>query len=132
MNLNIEPFGNGFGAHVRGVDFSKPISADTHDALIAAFADHHILSFPAQHGLDTDEVVAASRVFGPEMEPHVFTQYHHPDEPLIMVLSNRIKGEKPAGLKDAGSFWHSDVAYKPEPAKATMLYALEIPDQGPS
>jgi len=130
MSLSIEPFADGFGAYVRGVDFSKPITDDLHDELIDAFADHHILSFPGQMGLGTNEVVAASRVFGPEMEPHVFTQYHHPDEPLIMVLSNRIKDEKPAGLRDAGSFWHSDVAYKPAPAKATMLYALEVPEQG--
>jgi taurine dioxygenase len=130
MNFKLEPFERGFGAYVRGIDFSKPVSADTHDALIKAFADYHILSFPDQIGLGTDDVVAASRVFGPDMEPHVFKQYHHPDEPLVMVLSNRLKGSKPAGLKDAGTFWHSDVAYKPKPAKATMLYALEVPAQG--
>ena len=33
-------------------------------------------------------------------------------------------------MADAGSFWHTDVSYKPNPAKATMLYALEIPDDG--
>ena len=131
MSLNIEPFVRGFGAYVRGIDFQAPVTDDLRDDLIDAFGTYHILSFPDQHGLGTSEVVSASRVFGPEMEPHVFTQYHHPDEPLVMVLSNRIKGDKkPAGLKDAGSFWHSDVAYKPEPAKATMLYALEVPEVG--
>ena len=130
MSLNIEPFERGFGAYVRGVDFSEPVSDTLHVALIKAFAEHHILSFPDQIGLGTDDVVAASRVFGPDMEPHVFTQYHHPEEPLVMVLSNRLKGDKPAGLKNAGTFWHSDVAYKPKPAKATMLYALEVPEQG--
>jgi taurine dioxygenase len=130
MSLNIKPFERGFGAYVRGVDFSEPVSDTLREVLIKAFADHHVLSFPDQVGLDTDDVVAASRMFGPEMESHVFTQFHHPDEPLVMVLSNRLKGDKPAGLKDAGTFWHSDVAYKPKPAKATMLYALEVPNEG--
>ena len=106
MSLNIKPFERGFGAYVRGVDFSEPVSDTLREVLIKAFADHHVLSFPDQVGLDTDDVVAASRVFGPEMESHVFTQFHHPDEPLVMVLSNRLKGDKPAGLKDAGTFWH--------------------------
>ena len=37
---------------------------------------------------------------------------------------------RPKGIRDAGSSWHSDYSYKPVPANATMLYALEIPDAG--
>ena len=37
---------------------------------------------------------------------------------------------RPKGSRDAGSSWHSDYSYKPVPANATMLYALEIPDAG--
>ena len=95
-----------------------------------AFDHHHILTFRGYDGLSTDQVLAASRLFGKDLESHVFAQYHHPDDPLVMVLSNRVKGSKPAGLKDAGTFWHSDVAYKPEPARATLLYSLEVPDHG--
>lgn len=70
-----------------------------------------------------------SRVFGAELEPHTFTQYHHPETPLIIVLSNRLDAAgQPLGLRDAGTFWHSDVSFKANPAKATLLYSLEVPE----
>lgn len=130
MTIKIKPFECGFGAEVRGIDLRQPMDDATKANVEQAFAEHHILAFPDQKNLSTDNVVAASLLFSDKLEEHVFKQYHHPDESLIMVLSNRRKGDKPVGLRDAGTFWHSDVAYKPEPAKATMLYALEVPDVG--
>lgn len=131
MTLTIKPSNQGLGAEIEGIDFSHPIDDDTQAALVDAFAEHHVLSFRGQDGLTTDQLLAASRVFGDRLEAHAFTHFHHPDEPLIMVLSNRVAGSgKPKGMRDAGTFWHSDVAYKPKPAKATMLYSLEVPETG--
>ena len=130
MTITAASFKNGFGAEIIGVDFSEPISDDDMQFISDAFDHHHILTFRGYDGLSTDQVLAASRLFGKDLESHVFAQYHPPDDPLVMVLSNRVKGSKPAGLKDAGTFWHSDVAYKPEPARATLLYSLEVPDHG--
>lgn len=130
MTITVAPFKNGFGAEVIGVDFESSIADDDMQFINDAFDHHHVLTFRGNDGLSTDQVLAASRLFGKDLESHVFTQYHHPDDPLVMVLSNRVKGSKPAGLKDAGTFWHSDVAYKPEPARATLLYSLEVPDHG--
>lgn len=130
MSITVAPFKNGFGAEVIGADFTAAISGDDMQFISDAFDHHHVLTFRGYDGLSTDQVLAASRLFGKDLESHVFTQYHHPDDPLVMVLSNRVKDSKPAGLKDAGTFWHSDVAYKPEPARATLLYSLEVPDKG--
>ena len=130
MSVQVVPFETCFGAEIRGVDLKGPLDGEIRAAVEQAFKDHHVLSFRAQEGLPPDRVVNASRLFGDELEPHVFQQFHHPDTNLILVLSNRIKSEKPAGLADAGSFWHSDVSYKPAPAKATLLYAVEVPNAG--
>lgn len=131
MGITIQPSDQGLGAEISDVDFTQPIDADTQTALIAAFAEYHVLNFRGQNGLTTDNVLAASRVFGDRLEAHAFSHFHHPEEPLLMVLSNRIEGGgKPKGMRDAGTFWHSDVAYKPKPAKATMLYSLEVPNSG--
>lgn len=130
MSITVAPFKNGFGAEVIGVNFEVTVADDHMQFIKDAFDHHHVLTFRGYDGLSTDQVLAASRLFGKDLESHVFTQYHHPDDPLVMVLSNRVKGSKPAGLKDAGTFWHSDVAYKPEPARATLLYSLEVPDNG--
>jgi len=130
MSITVAPFKNGFGAEVIDVNFGTTIPDDDMQFIKDAFDHHHVLTFRGYDGLSTDQVLAASRLFGKDLESHVFTQYHHPDDPLVMVLSNRVKDNKPAGLKDAGTFWHSDVAYKPEPARATLLYSLEVPNQG--
>jgi taurine dioxygenase len=37
---------------------------------------------------------------------------------------------RPKGIRDAGSSWHSDYSYKQVPANMTMLYALEVPEDG--
>ncbi len=130
MTIEVRPRPGGIGAEVLGVDL-KAIDDDARRAIHGAYLEHAIVSMPGQADLATGDVLAASRIFGPELEPHLFTRYHHPDEPLIMVLSNRVDaGGREKGLKDAGSFWHSDVSYKEIPAKATMLYALEIPEAG--
>ncbi len=130
MSITVAPFKNGFGAEVIDINFGTTIPDDEMQFIKDAFDHHHVLTFRGNEGLTADQVLAASRLFGKDLESHVFTQYHHPDDPLVMVLSNRVKDNKPAGLKDAGTFWHSDVAYKPEPARATLLYSLEVPNQG--
>lgn len=129
MTVTVEPFENGFGAKITDVDLSRPLDGEVQGAIYGAFLEHRIIVIPGQ-SLSPDQVVAASRIFGDELEPHLFEHFHHPDTPLIMVLSNRVKDGKAEGLADAGSFWHSDVSYKPNPAKATLLYAVEIPDEG--
>ncbi len=57
-------------------------------------------------------------------------QFHHPDDPNILILSNvRVDGE-PSGLADAGTYFHTDYSYLPVPARATMLYSIEVPQEG--
>ena len=130
MSIEVRPLESGIGAEIVGVDL-KAIDDAQSQAIYAAFLEYPVVAMRGQNGLSTDDVLAASRIFGPELEAHLFSRYHHPDTPLVMVLSNRVDdGGKAKGLRDAGSFWHSDVSYKDVPAKATLLYALEIPEEG--
>jgi len=131
MSATVSPLSENLGAIVNGVDLREPLSDADRRTLYQAFLDHHVIAIRGQDGLTPDQVLDLSRIFGPELEPHTFTEFHHPDTPLIIVLSNRVEmGGKPKGLADAGTFWHSDVSYKEIPAKATLLYSVEIPDQG--
>ena len=129
MTVTVTPMENGFGAEIAGMDLSRPIGGEDRDAVYGAFLDHHLIIIRGQ-ALNAEQVTAAARILGDELEPHLFEHFHHPDTPLIMVLLNRVENGKPKGMADAGSFWHTDVSYKPNPAKATMLYALEAPDDG--
>jgi taurine dioxygenase len=130
MTVTVTPMPEGFGAEITGVDLSKRLDNETRRAIYGAFLDHHLIAIPGQN-LNAEQTVTAGRIFGDELESHLFKHFHHPDTALIMVLSNRTDaGAKPMGMADAGTFWHSDVSYKPNPAKATLLYALEIPGEG--
>jgi taurine dioxygenase len=127
MTATVEPFKEGFGAEVTGVDLSQSIADADRTVIYRAFLDHHLVSIPGQT-LTPARTVETARIFGDRLEPHLFKRYHHPETPLILVLSNRVEDGKPKGIADAGTFWHSDVSYMPNPAKATVLYALEVPE----
>lgn len=128
--LNIETLDAGFGAEITGLDLSAALEKpEVMDAIESAFLQHHVVAIREQK-LDVNEVVEVSRCFGP-LEPHVLDRFHHPEAPLVLVLSNRVDANGRAlGLRDAGSFWHSDVSFKERPAKATLLYAIEVPEEG--
>ncbi|MBT5263684.1 MAG: TauD/TfdA family dioxygenase [Rhodospirillaceae bacterium] len=125
------PLAEGFGADIQGVDLSQPVSDADRATIYRTFLDHRVIRLRGQD-LAPDNVLDASRILGPDLEAHLFKQFHHPDTPLIIILSNRrdTKTGAEKGLKNGGAFWHHDVSYKPEPAKATMLYAVEVPDEG--
>ncbi|NQV83173.1 MAG: TauD/TfdA family dioxygenase [Rhodospirillales bacterium] len=130
MNVTVTPLKQGFGAEISGLDLSQPLTDDDRRAIYQAFLKHHLVVFHDQN-LTPEHTVNAARILGDDLEPHLFKHFHHPDTPLIMVLSNRREDDgSPKGMADAGTFWHSDVSYKPNPAKATLLYAREIPDHG--
>src|SRR5258706_4454669 len=82
-----------------------------------------------EQSLTPAQYVAFARRLGPP-EPHVIDQFHHPDDPNILILSNRKRDGEPVGLADAGTYFHTDYSYLQVPARATMLYAIEVPKAG--
>ena len=57
-------------------------------------------------------------------------QFHHPDDPNILILSNVKVNGQPTGLQDAGSYFHTDYSYLQVPARATTLYSRVVPKVG--
>jgi taurine dioxygenase len=70
-----------------------------------------------------------ARQFG-EPEPHVIDQFHHPEHAEILILSNVVKDGNPTGLADAGTYFHTDYSYLDVPARATLLYSIQVPRVG--
>ena len=54
-------------------------------------------------------------------------QFHHPEYADILILSNVVRDGKPAGLADAGTYFHTDYSYLETPARATLLYSIQVP-----
>jgi taurine dioxygenase len=79
--------------------------------------------------LSPSAYLAFARQFG-RPEPHVIDQFHHPEHADILILSNRKKNGEPIGLGDAGTYFHTDYSYLDIPARATLLYSIEVPKKG--
>lgn len=123
---------------IRGLDLSEPLD----DELIAELKDlwnksGGMLVFRNQH-LTSQQHIDFSRQFGtlfgsPEGVPmqDTVSRYLHPDHPELYCVSNQVnKKGVPKGRKGAGTYWHSDVSFREEPAAASILYAKQIPSVG--
>ena len=126
--MEVRCIGETFFAEVDDVDISKGFDAAEWQAFYDAYLEHQVLVLHGQT-LSAAQFHALGERFG-LVEPHTVSMYHHDEFKGITVLSNRTEMGRPRGIRDAGSSWHSDYSYKPVPANATMLYALEIPDAG--
>lgn len=120
--------GNTMGAEVTGVDLSEPMNDATFQQLQDIFLEHRVIVFRAQK-LTPPRFLAFANRFGPP-EPHVLDQFHHADYRDILILSNVKKDAKPIGLADGGTYWHSDYSYLEIPARATLLYSIQVPKTG--
>ena len=126
--LDFKPLCPGFGLECLGIDLAEPLPDSVFAEIDAAFFRGQVLVFRSQ-SLKPEEFVAFARRFG-EPEPHVIDQFHHPDDPNILILSNVVIDDEPQGLADAGTYFHTNYSYLEVPARATMLYSIEVPSRG--
>jgi taurine dioxygenase len=129
--ITIVPSGASLAAEIRGIDL-RHVDDDAFAAIHRAWLDHLVLLFRGQT-LSDDELIAFSRRFGeldwaPIQETgRRFVEGH----PELYVVSNVVEDGVPIGSLGAGeAVWHTDMSYLPDPPKASMLYALEIPPSG--
>jgi taurine dioxygenase len=130
-HLDLVPSGAALAAEVRGIDLRRIDDADF-AAIHRAWLDNLVLLFRGQH-LNDDDLIAFSRRFGAlDWAPVQETGRRFVEGyPEIYVVSNVIEDGVPIGSLGAGeAVWHTDMSYVPDPPKASMLYALEIPPAG--
>jgi taurine dioxygenase len=92
---------------------------------VTLFHEHEVVFFRGQN-LTPEQHIAFSRRFG-ELEHHVRQDCCRPGYPEIFVVSNILENGRPIGTRDAGLFWHSDLAYMREPSRGSLFYAREVP-----
>lgn len=126
--ISAQRTGNTMGAEVCGADLSLPLGDDEFSRIMEMFLEHHVLVFRDQH-LSAPQFLAWARRFG-NPEPHVLDQFHDPEYPDILILSNVVKDGRPLGLADGGTYWHTDYSYLEIPARATTLYSIQAPRTG--
>jgi taurine dioxygenase len=117
------------GAEIVGVDLRDPIDGALEQKFLDAWHRHLVILLRDQV-LDEDTQVRFAETFGPPAKVtsgRTFSVKH----PSVMLISNIREDGKPIGaLPDGEMHFHTDQCHQETPAKATMLYAIEIPRQG--
>ena len=128
-SFQVRPLSDAIGAEIVGVDVSKPIDAATQQKLLDAWHEHLVILLRNQK-LDEDSHVRFASVFG---EPAKVTsgRAFSAKHPSVMLISNVRENGKPIGaLPDGEMHFHTDQCHQERPAKATVLYAIEVPSAG--
>ena len=98
-----------------------------------AFNQYKVLLFRRQP-MSAAQLRDFSAHFG-ALQEHVQRKYQHPDVPEVVCMTNRKPdgtfdevGASRGAAPDIRDGWHSDLSFEKEPAKATLLHAVEIPE----
>jgi taurine dioxygenase len=121
-HIEVKPVTGALGAEVSGVDLAKPLPKAVFDELHDAWLKHCVLFFRDQKITPEQQIKFAKKWGGIHLHPFIKP---HPNYPEIIEIK---KTEK--DTHTFGSAWHSDQMFSSRPAKATMLYAKEVPDVG--
>lgn len=121
IEMQVERIGGALGAEIRGLDLALPLDEEQQADLRRHLAEHLVLVFRNQ-SLTPPAQIAFTRVFGP-VEPHPLPTHRDPAHPELLVLPNR-PGE-PGRRND---FWHTDMTFAECPPAASVLHALEVPE----
>lgn len=115
--MRITPSSPALGVRIEGLDLREDLPPETWDALVDAFAQHHLLHFPAQD-LDDEQHVAAVAHFGPIA-------------PELRGIVGFVSNHRPDGsLGSHAASFHIDYGFFPHPYEAISLYGLEVPPSG--
>jgi len=118
------------GAEVMGIDLAKSWPESLSRVLRDALLRHQLLLFRNQD-LDAQQQVRFASVFGPVRQAG-----HNPDfpceHPQAHYLSNVDNSGRPTGIHPEinSTYWHSDGSWSVHPARATVLYGIEVPETG--
>jgi taurine dioxygenase len=126
--LRVRPLSPALGAEITGVDLRHAIATALAAKLLDIWHEHLVILLRNQT-LTEDDQVRFAETFGPPAKIHTpqFVRSH----PAVMLISNIREDGKPIGaLPDGEMQFHTDQCHQEIPAKASMLYAIEIPTKG--
>lgn len=127
MPLRTRTIRYGFCVEIEGIDL-RTADAEMLRGLAAIQQRHSVVLIRGQ-AIEPADYVRLGRSVG-ELMPHTRLEYTLPGMPEIYVLTNKKQDGKPLGVHFDGLGWHSDGTYLRRPLAATLLHALEVPDEG--
>lgn len=132
INFDIKPLvENEFAADVSGVQAAS-VSEGDFDLLYNIWLEYGVVRLRKQV-LSDDDLVRFSRRFGnlDIAPPNETVRQSVEGFPEILVVTNvREDGQAIGILGNGEAQWHTDMSYVETPPKASLLYALETPNEG--
>ncbi len=136
-SISVSSRANGIGAEISGVDLSNSLDDKTFASISAAFDTYRLLIFRGQD-LTAAEQVAFSERFG-RLEDFPDPKDQADGFKTVLRVTNIDRttgGIKPVDDPGHKSFtlgtssWHIDSSFRKLPSRASMLYGIEIPEEG--
>ena len=119
--IEVRPVAGALGAEIAGVNLGR-LDDDTFKEIKAAWLEHLVIFFRDQNITPEQQIAFAKRFGDIHHHPFMKGMDEYPD------IFEIIKEE--GDTKAFGEVWHTDQAFNPKPAKATILYAKETPSAG--
>lgn len=135
MDFSVNRLSPALGAEITGLDVSQQVSDNLFGEIKQVLNEAGgVIVLRDQH-LTPDQHISFSRMFGPlfgeaEDLQDTVKPYLLPDYPQIYRVSNKVTDGKPQGRLRAGTYWHSDVSFRKNPAMVSILHGIEIPPLG--
>jgi taurine dioxygenase len=126
--LRVRPLSNALGAEIIGVDLREKFTEALSAQILDTWHRHLVILFREQN-LSEEDQVRFGEQFGTlaKVRNYQARKMH----PGVMLVTNIREDGKPIGLLPDGEMqFHTDQCYLEQPAKASMLYALEVPSRG--
>ena len=126
------------GALISGVDAAAERDEATAKAVVDAWLAHGVILLRGQ-SLTDHQQASFSRLFGTLTERSRPVEARNegnraeadPYEGYTMLVTNIREDGKPIGsLPDGDMMFHADLVYREIPSRATILYGIEVPEQG--
>lgn len=135
MELSMIRLCPALGAEITGLDVSQPLSGNFFEEIRQALNEADGVLVLRDQQLTPEQHIDFSRSFGPlfgetEHLQDTVKRYLHSDFPQIYLVSNKVVDGVAQGRQRAGTYWHSDVSFRKQPAMVSVLYGIEVPALG--
>ncbi|MCC5873657.1 MAG: TauD/TfdA family dioxygenase [Gammaproteobacteria bacterium] len=120
--LGIVEWDGPLGAEVTGLDLRQALAPEVWAEIQRAWLQYGVLCFRDQQ-LTPAQQAEFARGFG-ELDVYPFMRSSDAHPHVIELV------KEASSKTNFGGLWHTDTSYLPEPPKATVLYAVEVPEQG--
>ena len=120
--MNVQRLGGSCGAVVRGLDVTRPQSADDIEAILQLLDEHLVVAF-ADQAMNLDRLEAfTDELGGRDITPYIAAVDGRPH--VIRVI------KEPSDELNFANAWHTDLSYLPAPPAYTVLHAHDVPAAG--